>query len=166
MAIRNANRKPADVQHRNFKRLERSLAKGLNLRTTASASRRLGRVRQQNTAAEQAVRHVASRLGLRFTKDNRDLPGSPDLANRSRQAAVFVHGCYWHRHPNCPRASTPKTNRAFWLRKFTRNQERDAAAIKALRDLGFNVSVIWECEIDRTSLVEKRLRKAMPSRRR
>ena len=84
-------------------------------------------------------------LGHRYRVRNRDLPGSPDVANRSRRWAVFVHGCYWHRH-GCKATTTPKRNRAFWEAKFARNVERDAESAAALRKLGFTVVVVWECE--------------------
>jgi DNA mismatch endonuclease Vsr len=77
----------------------------------------------------------------------RSLPGSPDFANKRRKWAIFVHGCFWHQHTGCRRATVPKTNAEFWLEKFRRNRERDATAIHALRRLGFRVGVIWECEI-------------------
>jgi DNA mismatch endonuclease (patch repair protein) len=96
-------------------------------------------------------------LGLRFTTKNRDLPGSPDLANRSKHMAVFVHGCYWHRHPDCVKASVPKTNRRFWERKFERNQARDREAVVALGTMGYRVAVIWECEVGDSNLVAARL---------
>jgi G:T-mismatch repair DNA endonuclease (very short patch repair protein) len=72
--------------------------------------------------------------------------------------AVFVHGCYWHRHPDCVKASTPKTNRRFWERKFERNQARDSEAVAALGTMGYRIAVIWECEVGDSNLVAKRLR--------
>jgi DNA mismatch endonuclease, patch repair protein len=111
----------------------------------------MGRVRQRGTAAELVVRAWARAIGLRYTLDNSDLPGSPDLANRTRRLAIFVHGCYWHRHSSCRNATTPKSNRAFWLAKFARNRARDRAAVRALQGRGFRVVVIWECEVDDTN---------------
>lgn len=116
------------------------------LRVDAETSRRMGRVRQQDTAGELRVRKVLSGLGTRYRVRNRDLPGSPDIANRSRWWAIFVHGCYWHHHKGCPRATVPKRNRDWWLAKFARNAERDARNVEALRDLRFEVLVVWECE--------------------
>lgn len=96
-------------------------------------------------------------MGLRFTLSNGDLPGNPDLANRSRKFAIFVHGCYWHRHKNCSRTTTPKSNAKFWRRKFDRNIERDAAALKALDAMRFRVAVIWECEANNDYLIDRAL---------
>ena len=111
-------------------------------------SERLGKIRQRGTGAELLVRRVLHALGHRFRVENRDLPGSPDIANRKRQWAVFVHGCFWHRHGGCRRATTPKRNRDFWLAKFAANVKRDARVQAVLRELGWRVVVVWECEIE------------------
>ncbi len=85
-------------------------------------------------------------MGLRFRVRNRDLPGSPDIANRSKKWAVFVHGCFWHRHVGCSRATTPKRNAEFWAEKFERNRERDRSVVREMRKMGFTVAIVWECE--------------------
>ena len=105
-------------------------------------------VSQKDTKPEMIVRRVLTKLGHRYRVRNADLPGSPDIANRARQWAVFVHGCYWHRH-GCKATTTPKRNREFWEAKFRRNVDRDAARIAALREGGFRVVVVWECETTR-----------------
>jgi DNA mismatch endonuclease, patch repair protein len=148
---------PVDLRQQEFRRLERTLTSGLTVSTTSATSARMALVRRSGTAPELAVRRVARAIGLRFTIRNSDLPGSPDLANRSRRRAVFVHGCYWHRHSKCSRATMPKQNFEFWRRKFKRNMERDASAVKALKALGFRVAVIWECEAG----VDKRIGRAL-----
>jgi DNA mismatch endonuclease (patch repair protein) len=140
-----------------FKRTERALVGLRSLRTTPDASARMAKVRQRGTEPELAVRDAARIAKLRLGSDNRDLPGSPDLANRTRKVAVFVHGCYWHRHSDCPRSTTPKRNREFWLAKFRRNIARDAVAIGDLKALGFNVVVVWGCEAPDAALIAKRL---------
>jgi DNA mismatch endonuclease (patch repair protein) len=128
------------------------------LRVDEATSTRLGRIRQSGTGAELAVRKMVSSLGGRYRTKNRDLPGSPDIANRSRMWAIFVHGCYWHAHLNCSRATVPKRNRLFWEAKFSANRTRDARAIRELRSHGFRVVVVWECEIDKhPKLVLRRL---------
>lgn len=131
---------------RPFKRGASGVASGREFSTTAGTSRRMGKVRQRGTAPELIVRRALRRIGLRYRLRNRDLPGSPDLANRSRQFAVFVHGCFWHQHPQCPRATTPKRNRAFWVAKFAANRARDDRSVEALRQLGYTVLIVWECE--------------------
>lgn len=121
-------------------------------------SQRMAGVRQKNTSPELAVRRALTALGLRYRINNRDLPGSPDIANRSQRWAVFVHGCYWHRHEGCHRATTPKRNRDFWVAKFAANVARDARALAALQDLGYVTVVIWECETkDEPATVASRL---------
>jgi len=119
-------------------------------------------IRQKGTTPELAVRRALHAMGLRFRVDNRDLPGSPDIANRARAWAIFVHGCYWHRHPGCKRTTNPKRNRAFWEQKFETNRKRDAGAQRALRAHGFRVVVVWECETEREDFrkrLERKLRR-------
>lgn len=120
-------------------------------------SLRMANIRQHGTTPELAVRRIARELGLHYRVNNRNLPGSPDLANRSRGWAVFVHGCYWHRHPQCPKATTPTRNRAFWETKFAANVARDKQAVAALRRAGYRVRIVWECETEYPGPVRKRL---------
>lgn len=108
----------------------------------------MSRVRQRGTDAERAVAVALRRLGISYRRNVAGLPGSPDFANRTKNWAIFVHGCFWHRHTGCKRATIPKTNEAFWQEKFTRNRVRDAHAIRELRCLGFRVFVIWQCSIE------------------
>jgi DNA mismatch endonuclease (patch repair protein) len=138
-----------DLKRQPYKRVETRLAGRARLTTDASTSGRMGRVRQSGTAPELLVRKACAQLGVRYTTKNHDLPGSPDLANRSRRWAIFVHGCYWHRHKRCSKATTPRTNTSFWLAKFARNVERDVNAKMALRRLGFRVLTVWQCEAER-----------------
>lgn len=124
-----------------------------------ATSLRLSKIRQKDTAAEKLVRSLLYRLGARFRVRNRDLAGSPDIANRSARWAIFVHGCYWHSHRGCSRATVPKRNREFWIAKFKANVKRDAIAVADLRRRGFRVAIVWECEIEKyPQRVEARLR--------
>jgi DNA mismatch endonuclease (patch repair protein) len=111
-------------------------------------SARLRTVRQHGTRPELLVRRSLSELGHRYRLRNRDLPGSPDIANRAQRWAVFVHGCFWHRH-GCRASTTPSRNREFWEAKFARNVARDQRVVDALRGLGYAVIIIWECETKR-----------------
>lgn len=120
-------------------------------------SLRMAEIRQGGTKPELIVRKLVSSLGHRYRISNRDLPGSPDLANRSRGWAIFVHGCYWHRHRGCKLATTPKRNAEFWLAKFERNVERDRRVIRELRRDGFGVLVVWECETRKPARLLARL---------
>jgi len=128
------------------------------LQTTPERSALMAAVRQTGTTAELTVRRIARSLGIRYTLSNRDLPGSPDLANRSRRFAVLVHGCFWHRHADCAKTTTPRRNRSFWLDKFDANMRRDARTVSELRRLGYRVIVIWECEVSDQERVARRLR--------
>ena len=115
-------------------------------------------VRQASTDIELLVRRIASEIGLRYRLRNRDLPGSPDLANRHGKWAIFVHGCFWHRHADCPLATMPKANQKFWREKFTANRKRDARVVRALRKRGYTVATIWGCETDRPNELRRKLR--------
>lgn len=105
----------------------------------------MGRVAAKNTKPEMIVRRTAHALGFRFRLHRRDLPGRPDLAFPSHRKAIFVHGCFWHRH-DCRKATTPKTNVKFWQNKFSQNIERDRRALTELAGRGWETLVIWECE--------------------
>jgi DNA mismatch endonuclease (patch repair protein) len=111
-------------------------------------SARMAGVRQKATVPELAVRRVAYAAGLRFRTRNKDLPGSPDIANRTARWAVFVHGCFWHRHAGCAKATTPKRNLEFWAAKFSANEGRDQRVQEALVGLGYDVLVVWECDVE------------------
>ncbi len=104
-------------------------------------------VRSSNTQPEKAVRSIAHALGLRFRLHRRDLPGTPDLVLPKHHVAVFVHGCFWHRHEGCKAASLPKTRTDYWQAKFDRNVARDAKARDDLEALGWKVVVVWECGV-------------------
>ncbi len=130
----------------------------LKLVLDAKTSERLGRIRQSDTTPELIVRRALYAQGLRYRSRNRDLPGSPDIANRTARWAVFVHGCFWHRHPRCVRTTTPKRNREFWLEKFAANRARDRRAIAKLRRLGYAVLVVWECEAELPVVLDRKLR--------
>jgi len=112
----------------------------------------MSRIRSSNTKPELALRKAAHKLGLRYTLRNNDLPGKPDMVFRRSRVVVFVHGCFWHRHENCKVANLPKSNTAFWEEKFERNVMRDARNDEQLRALGWQVEVLWECELTSTKL--------------
>jgi DNA mismatch endonuclease, patch repair protein len=104
------------------------------------------RVAQRGSKPEMIVRGALQAAGYRFRLHRKDLPGSPDIVFPTRRAAVFVHGCFWHRHPGCRAASTPKTRADFWSAKFAANIERDRRVAEALYRRGWSVHVVWECE--------------------
>ncbi|WP_084632686.1 very short patch repair endonuclease [Pleomorphomonas oryzae] len=111
----------------------------------------MSRVRCRHTAPEMRVRQAVHALGLRFRLHRRDLPGKPDLVLPGRRLAVFVHGCFWHRHLGCKHATTPKSNAEFWNAKFEANIARDKRVTSELEALGWRVEVIWECETENSA---------------
>jgi DNA mismatch endonuclease, patch repair protein len=115
--------------------------------TTAERSARMARVRSHDTKPEMVVRRGLHRMGFRYLLHDRRLPGSPDLVFPSRQAVIFVHGCFWHRHEDCRLARLPKSRVAFWEEKLDANRTRDARAIRLLEERGWRVLVLWECEL-------------------
>lgn len=131
------------------------------LETDAETHVRLGRVRQRGTKPELLVRRALRGLGHHFRTTGRGLPGSPDLVNRRRAFAIFVHGCFWHGHEGCRRATVPKRNREFWIAKLERNRERDREAEAELRARGLRVLVVWQCEAEDPGRLEALLRAFM-----
>jgi DNA mismatch endonuclease, patch repair protein len=129
-------------------------------------SRLMSRVRSKNTTPELIVRKLVHSLGYRFRLHRRDLPGSPDLVLPKHGSIIFVHGCFWHRHPGCRKASTSSTAVEFWKHKFERNVARDAGNEVTLRRMGWRLLVIWECETKDLARLEKRIGKFLTSARR
>jgi DNA mismatch endonuclease (patch repair protein) len=106
----------------------------------------MSRIRGKNTKAELAVRKAATELEYRYRLNRRDLPGTPDLVFPRLKVAVFVHGCFWHRHPSCKYSYDPKSNVDFWVRKFQKNVARDKRVKGELERNGWRVVVVWECQ--------------------
>lgn len=125
--------------------------------TTPARSRLMARVRQKGTSAELAVRIILDDLGIIYETNVPDLPGSPDLVSKENKWAIFVHGCYWHAHEDCTRWKLPIRNRDFWEDKFKNNRERDRRKITLLKNDGFSIMVVWECELEDNKKVRKRL---------
>lgn len=108
-------------------------------------------IRGKDTAPELAVRRFLHRAGLRFRLHAR-LPGKPDLVFPRYRVALFVHGCFWHRHPGCRYTTTPASNAAFWQQKFAENVSRDARVQRQLETLGWQVHVVWACQLSEREL--------------
>jgi DNA mismatch endonuclease (patch repair protein) len=108
----------------------------------------------KDTAPEIRVRRYLHAVGLRFRLHDKSLPGRPDIVLPALGAVIFVHGCFWHRHPNCRFATTPSSNAAFWQGKFRKNTERDMAKAAALKAAGWRVHVVWECETRQEEVLE------------
>lgn len=103
-------------------------------------------IKGANTKPERLVRSFLHRHGLRFRLHGKGLPGKPDLVLPKYRSVVFVHGCFWHRHPGCRFAYTPKSNVDFWLKKFKENVRRDERKENELRESDWRVFIVWECE--------------------
>ncbi len=127
----------------------------------ATTSARLKRQKQRDTKPEIIVRRLVHELGVRYRLNARTLPGSPDLSNRRAGWAIFVHGCYWHHHEGCRRATIPRNNRQWWVEKFERNRQRDARKVAELEALGLTVYVVWECETKDPASLRNRLAAAL-----
>lgn len=123
-------------------------------RQPLSRSETMARVRSKDTTPELRVREALWAAGVRYRLHGGHLPGRPDVYLAGCRLAIFIHGCFWHRHPGCPRTRTPKSRREFWEVKFASNVARDARNTTALEKLGWRVLVIWECE----ALDDERLR--------
>lgn len=106
----------------------------------------MSRVRGTDTRPEWRVRRYLWARGLRYRLHSRKLPGKPDLVFPGRHVAVFVHGCFWHRHPGCPNARMPKSRLEFWGPKLASNVVRDRDNVASLKELGWTVMTVWECE--------------------
>ena len=109
----------------------------------------MSRVRSKDTGPELLVRRALWAAGIRYRLHQKRIPGHPDLVLVDRRAVVFVHGCFWHRHENCPRNRTPKTRIEWWTAKLTRNRERDFEVHSLLVAAEWRVFIIWECEAER-----------------
>ena len=122
----------------------------------------MSQVKSKDTKPEIRVRSMLHAMGFRFRLQRKDLPGRPDITLPKYKTVVFVHGCFWHRHPGCKKTTTPATRVQFWQEKFRKNVERDGRNQRDLVQLGWTVIVVWECELrDEGSLtcrLEKEIR--------
>ncbi|MCF8067595.1 MAG: very short patch repair endonuclease [Desulfobacterales bacterium] len=107
----------------------------------------MSRIGGKNTKPELIVRSLLHKMGYRFRLHRHDLPGKPDITLPKYKKIIFVHGCYWHGHFDCPKSKRPTTNIAFWETKLDKNISRDKNNIKSLIELGWDVMVIWTCEV-------------------
>lgn len=125
----------------------------------------MSRIRSKDTKPELIVRSMLHRMGYRFRLHRKGLPGKPDIVLPRHKTVIFVHGCYWHRHPGCKYAYHPKSRVDFWEKKFRENVERDTKARAALEALGWRVLVVWECEaVDQAALPQILTRQLCDSR--
>jgi DNA mismatch endonuclease, patch repair protein len=134
--------------------------------TPKQRSRNMGKIRSKDTSPEMVVRKLVHRLGYRYRLHRKDLPGKPDLTFPSKKKLIFVHGCFWHQHQasSCKIARLPKSKTDYWIPKLQRNAERDIQHRKALKKMGWNSLVIWECETYKMKRLEKRIDKFLSSK--
>jgi DNA mismatch endonuclease (patch repair protein) len=116
-------------------------------------SRAMSSVRGKETGIERSVRSLLHRQGFRFKKNVRDLPGRPDILLPKYNAAIFIHGCFWHGHSGCRRSTVPATRTEFWQAKIGRTTERDKQKTEALLATGWRVAVIWQCSLKGPDLI-------------
>ena len=120
-------------------------------------SRIMSHVKGRDTTPEKRVRSLLHSMGYRFRLQRADLPGKPDIVLPKFKTVIFVNGCFWHRHPGCKRATLPKSNAEFWRQTLEKNVARDRRNIQTLKDLGWYVLIIWECELKDTRTLQARL---------
>jgi DNA mismatch endonuclease, patch repair protein len=109
--------------------------------------RRMRAVKAKETKPEKSLRSALHRLGYRFYKNVRKLPGTPDIVFVRRKKVIFVHGCFWHHHHECSRATIPKTRQEYWIPKLRRTATRDIETVRLYEDMGWLVMTVWECEL-------------------
>lgn len=117
--------------------------------TAEKRSWNMSRIKGKDTSIEVKVRKYLFSKGYRYRKNDKRFPGRPDVVLPKYHTVIFVHGCFWHRHPGCKDSTTPKTRTEFWLDKFEKNVTSDRAHCEALESTGWNVIILWECDINK-----------------
>lgn len=124
------------------------MANGTDTLSPVRRSELMSRVRSKDTKPEMRVRRMVHAMGYRYRLHHGKLPGRPDMVFPKRRKIIFVHGCFWHRHEDCRRNRTPKSRREFWDAKLEKNRLRDLENQSKLREMGWDVLVVWECETE------------------
>jgi len=133
-------------------------------------SRIMRSVRSTNTGPERRVREILSGMGYRYRLHCPSLPGKPDVSISSIRKVIFVHGCFWHQHPRCSKGRRPKSNLRYWSPKLRRNVKRDRNSVRLLKRMGWDVLIVWQCELKKSDRLHAKLqkflnRKALSKRR-
>jgi DNA mismatch endonuclease (patch repair protein) len=124
--------------------------------TKEKRSKIMSKIKGKDTKPEKVVRSLLHQMGYRFRLHRKDLPGNPDIVLPKHKKVIFVHGCFWHGHDGCPRAKRPSTNKKFWNEKLLKNIERDKKNQSDLPKLGWQLLVVWQCQIkDLDNLIGK-----------
>ncbi|WP_321530604.1 DNA mismatch endonuclease Vsr [uncultured Desulfuromonas sp.] len=118
-------------------------------------SRIMSRIRSKDTKPEKIVRSLLHKMGYRFRLHRKDLPGKPDIVLPRLHKVIFVHGCFWHGHHDCKRSKRPTSNQSFWQKKLDQNIDRDKQAISDLKKIGWDVQVIWSCQVTDSEQLKK-----------
>ncbi len=118
--------------------------------TKNQRSHTMSRIRSRETEPEKKLRSAMHRKGYRFRKNVRSLPGTPDIVLPKFRTVIFINGCFWHQHPDCPRAVMPKSNKRYWEVKLKKNVKQDEDKTYLLTSLGWKVITVWECEIKKS----------------
>jgi DNA mismatch endonuclease (patch repair protein) len=128
--------------------------------TPAERSARMARVKGKGSSAEMTVRRLVHAMGYRYRLHGAKLPGRPDLVFPGRKKAIFVHGCFWHRHPDpdCKLARLPKSRQDFWIPKLEGNRARDLRQLSELQALGWSALILWECGLKNEAFLENEIR--------
>lgn len=111
-------------------------------------SKNMSKIKSHDTSIEIKVRKYLFSQGFRYRKNVKSLPGKPDIVLSKYKTVIFINGCFWHRHPGCKYATTPSSHQEFWQKKFTANVKNDQKNHKLLTESGWNVILLWECEIE------------------
>jgi DNA mismatch endonuclease (patch repair protein) len=114
-------------------------------------------VHSSQTKPEMIVQQMLESLGYHFLLHQHDLPGRPDIVFPERHKVIFVHGCFWHQHPNCKQAARPQSNTNYWNKKLDRNILRDKDNIRSLRADGWEILILWECEVKNKQLLKDKI---------
>ncbi|PKO41876.1 MAG: very short patch repair endonuclease [Betaproteobacteria bacterium HGW-Betaproteobacteria-4] len=132
--------------------------------STARRSEIMASIHSVDTVPELTLRRMLHRLGYRYRIHVKNLPGSPDLVFPGRKKIIFVHGCFWHRHKGCSYTSIPKTRTEFWVNKFEANVKRDRRNQKQLKEMGWRVKIVWECELKHPEKLVKKMVRFLDSK--
>ncbi len=125
--------------------------------TPKKRSEMMSRVKRTGSTAELTVRQLIWGMGLRYRLNVKSLPGSPDLVFSKKRKVIFVHGCFWHGHADCNKGRLPKSNYEYWAEKISKNKERDLKVESQLKDNGWDVLTIWQCELRDTPSLKNRI---------
>lgn len=125
--------------------------------TKKKRSQIMSKIKGKDTKPEKVVRSLLHQMGYRFRLHRRDLPGNPDIVLPKHKKVIFVHGCFWHGHKDCPRAKRPSTNKKFWNEKLSKSIKRDTFNQKKLKEMGWLTLIIWQCEMKESKNLQSKL---------